>query len=171
MNDLISRQAAIDAVKKYFKMIKLNPEILVDSLITLPSAQSSVSKTEIVGDVISRQAAIELVGDLVKGIISDSATMSMKMSPDYLLENLYKPIRQMPSAQPDRDIPKKPTETTDRAWGIPKRQAVCPNCGIYLGTVSFISENRKIKISYCESCGQVIDWKGWEDDESNKQAN
>ena len=51
-------------------------------------------------DTVYRQAVIELVGDLVKGILSDSATMSMKMSPDYLLENLYKPIRQMPSAQP-----------------------------------------------------------------------
>lgn len=52
-------------------------------------------------DLIDRQAAIELVGDLVKGILSDSATISMKMSPDYLFENLYKPIRQMPSAQPE----------------------------------------------------------------------
>ncbi len=40
-DDTIYRAAAIDAVKKYFKeMIKLNPEILVDSLITLPPAQS-----------------------------------------------------------------------------------------------------------------------------------
>lgn len=39
MDDLISRQAAIDVVDKYFKMIELNGDICIDGLISLPSAQ------------------------------------------------------------------------------------------------------------------------------------
>lgn len=68
-------------------------------------------------------------------------------------------------AQPDRDIPKKPNETTDRSWGIPHRQAVCPNCDSYLGTIHFICEGDKRKVTFCESCGQAVDWEGWEEDE------
>ena len=37
--NLIDRQAAIDAVQKYFRKIQLNPEMLIDALITMPSAQ------------------------------------------------------------------------------------------------------------------------------------
>lgn len=74
-------------------------------------------------------------------------------------------LRDLPSAQPERDTPKKPNETTDRSWGIPNRQAVCPNCDSYLGTIHFICEGDKRKVTYCESCGQAIDWKGWEENE------
>lgn len=41
--------------------------------------------------------------------------------------------------------PKKPNETTDRAWGIECKQAVCPNCDCYLGMVHFICEGDKKK--------------------------
>ena len=37
--DLISRQAAIDVVEKWFGKIGLNPDICIDGLISLPSAQ------------------------------------------------------------------------------------------------------------------------------------
>ena len=37
--DLISRQAAIDVVEKWFEKIGLNPDICIDGLISLPSAQ------------------------------------------------------------------------------------------------------------------------------------
>ena len=121
--------------------------------ITKKAAQPSVSKTEIVGDVIGRQAAIEIV----------------RKAKDK--SEAHRMLVQLPSAQSDRDIPKKPNETTDKAWGIPRKQAVCPNCDSYLGMVHFISENGNTKVTYCESCGQAIDWEGWEDDESNKQAN
>lgn len=90
------------------------------------------------GDTIYRQAAIE-----------------------WCLEGL----NNLPSAQLDRDIPKKPGETTDRSWGIPHRQAVCPNCDSYLGTIHFICEGDKRKVTFCESCGQAVDWEGWEEDE------
>ena len=94
--------------------------------------------------------------DANNGILYDSPT---------LVASLKRMVMELPSAQPERDIPKKPNETTDRAWGIPKRQAVCPNCDSYLGMVHFISENGKTKVTYCESCGQAIDWEGWDFDE------
>lgn len=93
------------------------------------------------------------VGQEVEGY----ASYSLDVISDYLKKYF------MPPAQSDRDIPKKPNETTDRSWGIPHRQAVCPNCDSYLGIVYFLCEGDKRKVSYCESCGQAIDWEGWEE--------
>lgn len=72
-------------------------------------------------------------------------------------------LQSLPSAQPERDIPMKPMETTDRTWGVPKRQAVCPKCNCYLGHIDFIGDGKRV--TYCESCGQAIDWEGWKFDE------
>ena len=71
-------------------------------------------------------------------------------------------VEHAPTAQPERDIPIKPNETTDTAWGIPLRQAVCPKCDYYLGHVSFIGDYKGKKVTYCETCGQAIDWEGWD---------
>ena len=107
-------------------------------------------------DLIERQAAI----DALKNQMSDR-------------NDLYNiPVRrsivileQLPSAKLKRDIPMKPMETTDRIWGIPKRQAVCPRCDYYLGDIVFLGDSKSKKISYCETCGQAIDWEGWKFDE------
>lgn len=74
-------------------------------------------------------------------------------------------IKELPSAQPERDIPIKPLETTDKAWGIPSRQAVCPKCDYYLGHIAFLDDYKGKRITYCETCGQAIDWEGWKWDE------
>ena len=47
MDDLISRQAAIDVVEKWFGKIGLNPDICIDGLISLPSAQPEPIKINI----------------------------------------------------------------------------------------------------------------------------
>ena len=73
-------------------------------------------------------------------------------------------IMRFPSAQLERDIPVKPIETTDKAWGIPKRQAVCPKCDYYLGHVAFLGDYKGKRVTYCETCGQAIDWEGWDFD-------
>lgn len=73
-------------------------------------------------------------------------------------------LESLPSAKLKRDIPMKPMETTDRTWGIPKRQAVCPRCDYYLGDIVFLGDSKSKKISYCETCGQAIDWEGWKFD-------
>lgn len=67
-----------------------------------------------------------------------------------------------PSAQPERDIPMKPNETIDSSWGIRKKQAVCPKCDYYLNRIYFLGDSKNKKVTYCETCGQAIDWEGWD---------
>ena len=71
-------------------------------------------------------------------------------------------VNMQPTIQSERDIPVKPNETTDTAWGIPHRQAVCPKCDYYLGHVVFLGDGKGKKVTYCETCGQTIDWEGWD---------
>lgn len=78
---------------------------------------------------------------------------------------IWKVIDEQPTVQSERDIPIKPHETTDTAWGIPNRQAVCPKCDYYLGHVVFLGDGKGRKVTYCETCGQAIDWEGWDSDE------
>lgn len=58
----------------------------------------------------------------------------------------------------DKQIPKKPTSGVDRTWGTPTKEAVCPACDYALGHWEFIGGGEKI--TYCEHCGQAIDWEG-----------
>lgn len=74
-------------------------------------------------------------------------------------------IAQLPPTQLDRDIPKKPREIMDSTWGIHKKQAVCPECDCYLGYVSFLGGRKGKRVTYCEVCGQAIDWEGWDFDD------
>lgn len=76
--------------------------------------------------------------------------------------NIAEELRKLPAAQLERDIPIKPKETTDRAWGIPHKQAVCPKCDYYLGHIAFLGDYKGKRVTYCETCGQAIDWEGWE---------
>ena len=69
-------------------------------------------------------------------------------------------ILAVPSTQPERDIPMKPNETMDSSWGIRKKQAVCPKCDTFLNHIEFIGD--QVKPTYCEFCGQAINWEGWE---------
>ena len=71
----------------------------------------------------------------------------------------------LPSVQLDRDIPVKPIETIGKAWGMPKKEAVCPKCDYYLSHISFLGDYKGKRITYCETCGQAIDWEGWDWDE------
>ena len=61
----------------------------------------------------------------------------------------------------EKQIPKKPNKTIDSSWGIKKEAHTCPVCDYYLTEVHFIApqkiESNK-KITYCETCGQAIDW-------------
>lgn len=59
----------------------------------------------------------------------------------------------------ERDIPLKPIEITDNTWGIPERQPVCPRCDNYLGRIAFLGDSRGKRITYCETCGQMIVWQ------------
>lgn len=61
----------------------------------------------------------------------------------------------------EKQIPKKPNKTIDSSWGIKKEVHVCPVCDYYLTEVHFIAQQKiesNKKITYCEICGQAIDW-------------
>ena len=111
--------------------------------------------------LISRQAALKKLAAYIhlidktmgKGTLTDDDCMEAAKS--VLGED------ELPAAQPERDIPIKPVEATDTAWGIPNRQAVCPKCDCYLGHVAFLGDYKGKKVTYCETCGQAIDWEGW----------
>ena len=65
----------------------------------------------------------------------------------------------------EKQIPKKPNKTIDSSWGTQKEVHTCPVCDYYLTEVHFIApqkiESNK-KITYCETCGQAIDWSDTE---------
>lgn len=106
-------------------------------------------------DLISRQDAIDA--------LSDGALVNYQAAGhNNGLVKAIDVIKGLPSAQSERDIPIKPIETTDRAWGIPKRQALCPKCDYYLGHIAFLDDYKGKRITYCETCGQAIDWEGWD---------
>ena len=113
-------------------------------------------------DLIERQAAIDALGE--RPIVwTDDNQYALGERNQYDIDRLA--IETLPSAQPERDVPIKPNETTDKAWGIPSRQAVCPKCGYYLGHIAFLDGYKGKRITYCETCGQAIDWEGWNFDE------
>ncbi len=61
----------------------------------------------------------------------------------------------------EKQIPKKPNKAIDPSWGVKKEVHVCPVCDYYLTEVQFIASQKiesNKKITYCETCGQAIDW-------------
>ena len=107
-------------------------------------------------DLINRQAAIDNLMEII-----DRPNHAEFLYTDEICGVL----RNLPSLQLERDIPIKPIETTDKAWGIPYKQAVCPKCDCYLSHISFLGDYKGKRITYCETCGQAIDWEGWDWDE------
>nr|DAU48348.1 MAG TPA: zinc-ribbon containing domain protein [Bacteriophage sp.] len=61
----------------------------------------------------------------------------------------------------EKQIPMKPNKTIDSSWGTKKEVHTCPVCDCDLTEVYFIAPQEskiKEKITYCEACGQAIDW-------------
>ena len=111
-------------------------------------------------DTIYRQDAIDAIKNIkaITGTSDDEILLIDKAQAQTELIML-------PFAEIERDIPIKPIETHDKAWGIPLKQAVCPKCDCYLGHVAFLGDYKGKRITYCETCGQAIDWEGWDFDE------
>ena len=101
-------------------------------------------------DTISRRAALDEIRRF-SGYLDED-----------MINRIHIGLNRLPSAQSERDIPMKPNETTDTALGIPTKQAVCPKCDYYLGRLYFLGDSKNKKVTYCETCGQAIDWEGWE---------
>lgn len=65
----------------------------------------------------------------------------------------------------EKQIPKPVQYETDYTWGIEEQQPICPVCDMYLTKIVFLpveGHEGAPRISYCETCGQAIDWKGGE---------
>ena len=60
----------------------------------------------------------------------------------------------------EKQIPKKPNKEVETSWGIKREVNVCPVCDYYLSEINFIGDGKKV--SYCEVCGQAIDWENLE---------
>ena len=104
--DLISRRAAIDVVAKWFRQIDLNPDICIDSIISLPSAQPNACENtcEIErksNDMISREDALSCFRDWID---SHGDVHTADEMPE------YQRIEQLQSAQPDL------SEYSDNLW-------------------------------------------------------
>ena len=108
--DLISRRAAIDVVAKWFRQIDLNPDICIDSIISLPSVQPDTCENtcEIErksNDMISRQDAID-------------ACIRVR---EYHAYDEIEEIKALPSAQPEiircKDCKHKYLD--DMVWNCP----------------------------------------------------
>ena len=129
----------------------------------LPSAQPDLQSTcnQLATDCISRQDAIDHWR-----LIIDATNINSRYNMGFVdgLEFCINHLITMPSAQSERDIPRKAIKEIDRSLSIPIRQALCPNCNSYLDPVLFIWADKRRKVTYCERCGQAIDWEGWDEE-------
>lgn len=154
----MTNEEAIVRIKDHMSVHKIYEERAIKITEALNMAIEALKAQGTCGDAVSRQT---LQKELALYPIDD-ITSEDEAGYNRAINDVQKMVLHLPSAQLDRDIPKKPNETTDKAWGIPNRQAVCPNCDSYLGIIHFIGEGGKLKVTYCESYGQAIDWEGWE---------
>ena len=99
---------------------------------------------------------------------SEAIKMLEIQKPAYGCKEYKKPLMyayEMAIKALEKQIPKKPNKAIDSSWGIQKEAHTCPVCDYYLTEVHFI-EPQKIesnkKITYCETCGQAIDWSDTE---------
>lgn len=71
----------------------------------------------------------------------------------------------------EKQIPQKTNYATDHTWGTEKEVPVCPNCDYYITPVEFIDVTicettgkcKTSKVTYCDTCGQAIDWSDKDD--------
>lgn len=103
-SDAVSREAVIKNIKGWFDKIELNPDILIDSIVTLPSVTPSYNsiKTELkpCEDCISRQAV-------------DDAIYDYSRSCDVNYEQIMEFIDKLPSV-----TPKYTDEEIDKAQAV-----------------------------------------------------
>ena len=152
MDDLISRQAAIEAMRKAKDKSDAHRMLL-----QLPPAQPSVSKEEMVGDTISRQAAIKAIcedGTMLERQGKYTMTMAERKQKDAdILDSL-------PSAQSERPkgewiYGEHDIAMCDGYW--------CDQCGFFVPWdykhkfIDFIKDYH-----WCPSCG--ADMRGKQDE-------
>lgn len=145
-----------DSDEVYTNGSRLIPSFRVKQWLDHIAHLESKRQATVSSDCISRQDICDWLNEMEKYGRKEDA---------HGYHNTCAYIAQLPPTQLDRDIPKKPREIMDNTWGIHKKQAVCPKCDYYLGHVSFLGDYKGKRITYCETCGQAIDWEGWTFDE------
>lgn len=130
MDDLISRQAAIDS---FWELdVEIRPSAInaiIDMIRTLPPAETPKRTGKSAqnvpnDDLISRKAAIEAV---------DATWWNAR--------GIRKTIQELPSAQPEEVIPHRNYKHLSDYW--------C-ECGWHLG--------KKGEVKYCAECGRKVNW-------------
>ena len=101
-------------------------------------------------DIISRHAAIK---ELESGK-DKKARGEIGGFYNQIIENDIEKLRKLPSAQLERDIPIRPVEVSETIYDAPVIRAYCPRCDHKFKRVYIGDDN----ISFCENCGQAIDW-------------
>ena len=100
MNDLISRQAAIDALKEAFNPSITNfvkAKMAIDNLPSAQTEERTDKRTETHAcDCISRKAAIEAINKIMPIDTECDGTLLDRVDVRYVLDN-------MPPAEPDKD--------------------------------------------------------------------
>lgn len=94
--DAVSREAVIKNIKGWFDKIELNPDILIDSIVTLPSVTPRINLALTSQDCISR----EEVQDLISRWLSDYLLDETREA----LETINYKVGDMPSVTPRRDL-------------------------------------------------------------------
>ena len=145
MNDLISRQAAIDALKRAEALTRaFGYHNVIDTIRELPSTQPEQSNASEFwrkrADYYS-DMCMNLIGEMGKGVKIESVEIS---------ENGIEFIKEQPSAEPEREstkwIPHKSI-----FGGLGERVYTCNKCGYNIG---FHVEN------FCPNCGARADGEG-----------
>ena len=105
MSDLISRQAAIETVKKHYRGIDNDLlEIIAYEMEELPPTQPSATDTNVDGNLISRQAALDVMETWDKfGCDPDGKLVRYDDDKHYIpyvhYEDMVHAIKHLPSAQ------------------------------------------------------------------------
>ena len=93
---------------------------------------------------MTREEAIRVIKAMGQTFIGDNTREATKLAIEAL----------------EKQIPKKVEWTENELWGVTKKQPVCPVCDYYL-TATYFNESERVikgKITYCDHCGQAIDW-------------
>lgn len=132
--DCISREAVIQNIKGWFDKIELNPDILIDSIVTLPSVTPRINLAETSQDCISREEVQNLIDRWLSDYLLDETREA--------LETINYKVGDMPPVKPKR--PKGKWIKCKSRFGT--EYFKCSECGRKLNWID--SDD-----NYCNSCG------------------
>lgn len=162
--EMIEKQEAIDALYEEFYYEQEDLKTAVYVIENLPSVD--------VPDIrIGSMTSIEQLSNLLTVAQDEGEITPEEFEKFHDLLDRVLPVEQVDK----RDTPIPPNTTIDPTWGIKHKHPVCPNCDYYLPIVHFFplsedaSEDAK-RITYCEECGQAIDWRGFNYEQNNADS-